>query len=81
MTEDDPPELLERKSKLIIDRWNSKVRQQFDLVYYGKFDYADLEDLSVHEFNTLYGLLSDTKKEEYEDIKKKSNELQSKSRK
>ena len=45
-------------------RWESIMNQQFDLVYYGKLNYSDIETMAPIERRFLYQRLVDTRKEE-----------------
>lgn len=54
------------------------MRQQFELVYYGKFTYEATELLSVFERMWMYRHLSDTKKQEIEDMEKARDEAKQK---
>ena len=40
------------------------IKKQFQLVYFGQFTYADLDELTLSEFNALYEILLEQKNEE-----------------
>lgn len=40
------------------------IKRQFQLVYFGHFNYADLDELSLSEFDALYNTLVEQKQEE-----------------
>lgn len=45
-------------------------QEEFQLVYYGHFNYSELDDMTVIERNTLFGMLVKQKKEEKENYEK-----------
>lgn len=60
-----------------MQRLSGICEQLFQLVYFGKFNYSELDELTVHEREMVYGLLVDqknTEKEAYEKAIKESNE-------
>lgn len=48
----------------LYDKFKSILKQQFELVYYGKFDYQAIETMSVIEREILYDILKEVKKKE-----------------
>lgn len=59
--EDDPPELVMRKWRHRTQHWNDVVKQQFQLSYFGKVDYAVSQEMSIHEREYMFGLLLEQK--------------------
>jgi hypothetical protein len=69
---DNPAEVKEYETviKHKFEAWEAIVKQQFDLVYVGKFTYSDTEEMTPHERKTIYGMLVKQKKDEKEAIDK-----------
>lgn len=57
-----------------MQRLTSICQQEFQLVYYGHFTYKELDELTVHEREMVYGLLVSQKTEEKEAYEKAMKE-------
>lgn len=61
------------------------VTRQFQLVYFGHFNYAELDELAISEFDALYNMLLEQKNEEKkaseEALRKQKEKAKSKPRK
>lgn len=44
--------------------------EEFQLVYFGHFSYSELDEMSVHEREMIYGMLINQKNEEKEQYEK-----------
>ena len=64
------PETYEENWKYRVERWEDTCLKEFQLVYAGKFQFSDLENMSVHELQHFYGLLLEQKKSENDAIEK-----------
>lgn len=69
-SDEQQAELYEKLVTSRFEAWESIVRQQFDMVYVGKFTYEDTESMSPHERKTLYAMLFEQKKAEKEAAQK-----------
>lgn len=54
------------------------TKQQFQMVYYGKFTWTDTENMSLPEREMVYHILYEQKKEEKENYEKQMQEAQQK---
>lgn len=57
MKESDSAEVLQSKWDYRIAKWEAVMQEQFDLVYFGKFDSRAVDEMSVHERKYFYDLL------------------------
>lgn len=62
-------------------KWQNIMTQQFQMVYYANFSYADIEKMAVFERHWLYEKLVSTKEEEKEAREKSIEEAKRKSQK
>lgn len=63
-----------------IAQWEAICTEEFQLNYYGNISYESVEDMSVYERKFFYGLLVDTKEEEYNARKEAIEKAKSKSK-
>ena len=62
-----------------VNYWENVCTKQFQLVYFGKFNYEDIEEMPVHEREFFYGLLIKQKTDEKEQYEKSLEEAKRKS--
>ena len=85
---DNPKTLEEREHNDIIYKLRSDLlmnmlTRQFQMVYFGHFNYADLDELTISEFDALYNIMVQQKDEEkkaQEEAMRKSKEKMSRSK-
>ena len=75
---DAPPEIIERNWEYRVESLKAIEKQQFQMVYFGKFSYQDTEDMSVEERRRIYDILYEQKKTEKEEYEKAVREAKAK---
>jgi hypothetical protein len=70
----------EKAWKVRMDMLTYICQQEFHLVYYGHFNYNEIDELTVHEREMIYSMLIDQKKQEQEAYDKAIQEAKQKSK-
>ena len=72
------PETSQENWETRIAHWEDICLKEFQLVYAGKFQFSDLENMSLHELEHFYGLLLEQKQAENDAMEKSMQKSQAK---
>lgn len=65
--------LIAEKLRYRNKRWESIIKQQFQLAYFGKIGFSESQELSVFEREFLFNLLIDQKNNEKKEVDRINN--------
>lgn len=74
----EDPETYQMNAKYRTLKYQNIAKQQFQMVYYGKFTWEDTENMSLSEREMVYQILYQQKKEEKENYDKQVQEAKQK---
>ena len=70
LNSEDSSEVFSRKLNYRNKKWESIIRQQFQLAYFGRVSYSDSQVMPVFEREFLFNLLIEQKDNEAKEIEK-----------